>query len=295
EIIKAGLEVEAENRPLIYAATVDNWKEMADLASSNKVPLVLTSGSGDLQEILSLANTIREAGIDIVIDPGTWINDGWMGTGFRNRIELRRAAITAELKTIGYPFLSVPAVTQLFHKTTKDTAKYFREAVISSIMMEKYADILIISPTPYLWSLMPVLTFRQSLYSDPRIHPEVDPGLRQINNPDETSPVCISTNFALTYYTIKSDFEGQKLGTWLIVVDSGGLGVEAAVAGGQLTTDKIVDTMKETGIENKVSHKKIILPGLAARLSGELEEATGWDVIVGPKDSADIKKVYKRW
>ena len=49
--------------------------------------------------------------------------------------------------------------------------------------------------------------------------------------------------------------------------------------------------MEKHKLEEKVNHKKIIFPGLAARFSGELEDATGWHVTVGPKDSADIKKV----
>jgi len=41
---------------------------------------------------------------------------------------------------------------------------------------------------------------------------------------------------------------------------------------------------------NPENHK-IILPGLAARLSGELEMLSNWQVIVGPRDSADMQKV----
>ncbi|MHA2334919.1 MAG: acetyl-CoA decarbonylase/synthase complex subunit gamma, partial [Candidatus Hodarchaeales archaeon] len=296
DVLRAGLEVEGENKPLIYAATIDNWEKVIKLAREFKVPTVLATGTGNLDEIISLAQTFETAGIDFILDPGTWISDGWMGKGFRNKIELRRSAIAGSFKTIGYPIMAVPAVMQMLDKNANEETKYFKESAIASVLMERYADILILSPTPHFWSIMPILTFRQSLYSDPRIHPAVDAGLRTINDPDENSPVCISTNFALTYYTIKSDFEAQKkLGTWLIVADTGGLGVEASVAGGQLTTDKIVELMEETKIADKVSHKKIVLPGLAARLSGELEDASGWDVIVGPKDSADIKKIYEKW
>ncbi|MFW9995082.1 MAG: acetyl-CoA decarbonylase/synthase complex subunit gamma [Candidatus Odinarchaeota archaeon] len=294
-VIRAGLEVEAINKPLIYAATVDNWQAMLELAKEFNVPVVLATGSGDLDELVKLAKTFEAADVEIVLDPGTWINEGWLGKGFRNKIELRRSAVAGDVKTIGYPFMAVPAITKIHLKTPKADAKQFKESILACLLMEKYADIMILSSTPDLWPLMPILTFRQSLYSDPRIHPAVEPGLTEINNPNDKSPVCISTNFALTYYTIKSDFESQKLGTWLLVVDTGGLGVEAAVAGGQLTTDKIVDLMNETKIADKVAHKKIVLPGLAARLSGEMEDASGWQITVGPKDSADIKKVYERW
>ncbi|MFX1511094.1 MAG: acetyl-CoA decarbonylase/synthase complex subunit gamma [Promethearchaeota archaeon] len=294
DVIRAGLEVEAKNKPLIYAATVDNWQPMMALAQEFNVPMVLATGTGDLNDLSSLAQTFSASGLEIVLDAGTWINDGWMGVGFRNKIKLRQAAIIGETKTIGYPLLAVPAVAQMFLESPKVEAKQFKESLLASLLMERYSDILVVTPKQ-LWGIMPIMTFRQSLYSDPRIHPEVDAGLYQINNPNEQSPVCVSTNFALTYYTIKSDFEAQKLGTWLLVANTGGLGVEASVAGGQLTTDKIVELMEETKIAEKVKHNKIILPGLAARLSGELEDASGWSVTVGTKDSADIKKVYDMW
>ncbi len=294
EIIRAGLEVDGKNKPLIYAATVDNWQSIMALAQEFDVPVVLATGTGDLNDLTSLAQTFSTSGLKIILDAGTWINDGWMGVGFRNKIKLRQAAIKGEFKTLGYPILSVPAVAQMFLKSPKADAKQFKESLLASLLMERYSDILVITPKQ-LWAIMPIMTFRQTIYSDPRIHPEVDAGLYQINNPSEQSPVCVSTNFALTYYTIKSDFEAQKLGTWLLVANTGGLGVEAAVAGGQLTTDKIVELIEETKITDKVKHKKIILPGLAARLSGELEDASGWSVTVGTKDSADIKKVYDKW
>jgi acetyl-CoA decarbonylase/synthase complex subunit gamma len=73
-----------------------------------------------------------------------------------------------------------------------------------------------------------------------------------------------------------------------MVVDADGLGVEAAVAGGQLTADMIKDTVASYDAEKKVTHKTMVIPGLAARISGETEDATGWSVLVGPRDSGRI-------
>jgi acetyl-CoA decarbonylase/synthase complex subunit gamma len=57
--------------------------------------------------------------------------------------------------------------------------------------------------------------------------------------------------------------------------------------------------MKESAIREKVKHKSLIIPGYAARLSGELEDALkDWRVFVGPRDSSAIKdfieKVWKK-
>ncbi len=40
----------------------------------------------------------------------------------------------------------------------------------------------------------------------------------------------------------------------------------------------------------------MILPGMAARLKGEIEDLTKWDVLVGPKDSSAIASFLKeKW
>ena len=61
-----------------------------------------------------------------------------------------------------------------------------------------------------------------------------------VGNPDAESPVLFTTNFALTYYTVESDLESAGISGYLLAVNTGGLGVEAAVAGGQLTADVIL-------------------------------------------------------
>ncbi|MBU1007329.1 MAG: acetyl-CoA decarbonylase/synthase complex subunit gamma, partial [Candidatus Omnitrophica bacterium] len=53
------------------------------------------------------------------------------------------------------------------------------------------------------------------------------------------------------------------------------------------------ETMKKFDVENTVSHKKIIIPGYVSVLSGKLEDASGWDVLVGPKEATGIPKYLK--
>ncbi len=60
-----------------------------------------------------------------------------------------------------------------------------------------------------------------------------------------------------------------------------------------LTADKAAEAIKESGIEQKVKHRHLIIPGMAARLSGETEDLTGWRVLVGPRDSSGIPGFLK--
>lgn len=106
----------------------------------------------------------------------------------------------------------------------------------------------------------------------------------------------MTTNFALTYYTVVSDIESSGVSCYLIVIDTEGIAVDSAVAGRKLTSEKVADAIKQTGVEGKVKHRKLIIPGKAARLSGEIEELSSWQVMVGPRDSADIPKFLQaKW
>jgi acetyl-CoA decarbonylase/synthase complex subunit gamma len=73
-----------------------------------------------------------------------------------------------------------------------------------------------------------------------------------------------------------------------LVVDTEGLAVEVAMAGNKLTAAGVKEALEEAKLSEKVNHKKLIIPGRAARISGEIEEETGWEVIVGPIDSSRI-------
>ncbi len=282
--MRSALEVVADKRPLIYAATKENWRDFLKLAKEFEVPVVLRSK--DLNELKSLAVTFRKHGIkDIVLDPVTEpIGEGLRGT-FERVVKLRCTAIRGD-KDIAYPIMITPISAWVIEGD--DVTKAYWETVIAGIFVVKYADVMIFrSLEP--WTVMPLVVLRENIYTDPRVPVQVEPGLRKIGNPDENSPVMITTNFALTYYTVESDLTSAKVNCWLLVLDTGGICVEAAVAGGQFNASAVKKLMEETGIAEKVKHRYLVIPGLAARLKGAIEDETGWKVLVGPIDSGRIK------
>jgi len=143
------------------------------------------------------------------------------------------------------------------------------------------------------WVLLPNLIWRFNLYTDPSKPVSVEPGLKIFGNPDEKSPVMLTTNYALTYFTVESDIKSSNIDSYLILVDTGGISVESSIAGRLLTAETAADALKKSGVEEKVQHKYLIIPGLAARISGEIEEITGWHVLVGPRDSSGIPMFLK--
>lgn len=166
---------------------------------------------------------------------------------------------------------------------------------MASILITRYADILIMHSKEG-WVLLPNAFLRENIYTDPRKPVAVEPGLREFGTPKENSPVMLTTNFALTYYTVASDIESNKLNCYLVVVDSEGHAVDTSVAGRKLTAENIAEAIKTAKVEEKVNHRKLIIPGKAARLSGEIQELSGWEVLVGPRDSSEIPKfLSEKW
>jgi acetyl-CoA decarbonylase/synthase complex subunit gamma len=100
--------------------------------------------------------------------------------------------------------------------------------------------------------------------------------------------VLVTTNFALTYFTVEGEVENSKVPAYIAAVETGGLGVLNSYADDKLTGETIAKAIKASGILTQVRHKKVIIPGLVAVLKGELEDEVGCEVVVGPEEAAGI-------
>jgi acetyl-CoA decarbonylase/synthase complex subunit gamma len=291
ELLEVALEIAAKRKPLIYAATKENLGKVADFALKHGCPVVASS-PGDIQGLLDIVTDLMNRGIeDIVLDVGTYPLGEKFGEMIDNLAALRRLAIEDKVKEAGFPILGVPLVAWL---AEKDPVKGgVAEATLAASQSLKYCDALIIH-SPEMWEILPLLTLRQNIYTDPRVPISVDAGFYTIGKPDENSPVLMTTNFALTYYTVASDLEASGVNCYLLVVDTEGLAVEPSMAGSKLTPGVVKDALSSSDAKAKVNHKTMVIPGMAARISGELEEETGWDVKVGPIDSSRIQAFLEK-
>jgi len=293
-VLEAGVMAAPKARPLLYAATKNNWKEMAELALMYNCPLAVFAPN-DLKLLKSLTKTLLAYGVeDLVLDPGTFSGEGMVDT-LNNFVMIRRAACRRGDELCGFPLIGVPMVAWMDRGDAPEEIAKWREAYLASLLIVRFADIAIMHSADG-WSLLPPVVLRQNIYTDPRKPVAVSPGLRTFGTPDENSPVMFTTNFALTYYTVASDIEAAKLNAYLLVVDTEGIAVDSAVAGRKLTAEKVADALKASEVENKVKHRKLIIPGKATRLSGEIEELSGWQILVGPRDSSEIPKfLQEKW
>lgn len=296
-LISAAGEIK-DKKPLLYAITKDNWEKLGKFAIENGLPAVVTST--DMDELVSLSATLQKFGIkEMILDAGTYYGPGNLSVTYDNIIQLRIAGIDKEDLNAGWPVMGVPAAywSQSDIDNGKEPWGHKYQEIIMAALMESIATSLIVVHTGKkkedVWAMLALMTLRQSVFSDPRIYPTVDAGIYEIGEPNEKAPVFVTSNYRLTKIPVEIDVKGANLDAYLLVVDSEGIGIESAVAGGQFSAGSIAEAVKEFKIFDKVNHRILIIPGMAARLSGALEDEADAFVLVGPRDSSGIGKFIK--
>ena len=281
EILAAGLAECADAKPLLYGANKDNVDAIAALAKENGCAVGL-KGEG-LEAVAELTEKVEAAGVaDIVIDPGSRS----VKQAFEDEVVIRNSALANKFKPLGYPTITFPC------EMSDDPLK---EAVIASMLVAKYAGIVVLSDLQGE-SLFPLLVERMNIFTDPQRPLASEQGIYEINNPNENSPVLVTTNFSLTYFIVSGEIEGSKVPAYLLVMDTEGLSVMTAWAAGKFVADMIGPFVKKSGIEDKVKHRKLIIPGYAAAESGGIEEELpGWGIQVGPREAAHLPAFLKSW
>jgi acetyl-CoA decarbonylase/synthase complex subunit gamma len=296
-LIAAAGEIK-EKKPLLYAITKDNWEKVGKFSVENKLPVVATSN--ELDELVSLSGTLQKLGIkEMILDAGTYFGPGNISVTHNNIMQLRIAGIDKENRNAGWPVMGVPAAywSQVDLEDGKEPWEHkYQEIIMAAIMLSIDTNLLVLHTGKQkedIWALLALMTLRQSVFSDPRVYPAVDAGIYEIGEPNDMSPVFVTSNYRLTKIPVEIDIKGANLDAWLLVVDSEGIGIESAVAGGQFNAGSIAEAANEFKIFEKVKHRVLIIPGMAARLSGALEDEADALVMVGPRDSSGIGKFIK--
>lgn len=278
--IKRGVSLCGDFKPLIYAANSQNFDEITAIAEETKTPFVISAET--LDELSELADKAIKKGLkDIVLDPGS----KGLRELFEDLVIIRRAAIKKRYKPFGFPVMIFP------YRYTDD---YLLESSIGGVFVAKYASLIILSDLK-AESLFNLLVERMNIFTDPQKPLVVEEGIYPVNGPDEWSPVVITCNFALTYFIVNGEIEGSRVPTWLLIKNTDGLSVLTAWAAGKFGADTIAEFVKKCGIEEKVRHRKLAIPGYLAGIKGELEEELpGWEILVGPREASGLPVFLKK-
>lgn len=268
-------------KPLIYAATKDNLDAYASLAKETGCPLAV-KGAG-IDEVMELTEKLMGMGLkDLVIDTSTRT----VKKAFEEQVMIRRAALLSKVKPLGFPTITFPC---------EMADDLMRQTLIASSFVAKYAGLIVMGDFQGE-SIFPLLLQRLNIYTDPQRPMTTQEGIYPVNNPDESSPILLTCNFSLTYFIVSGEIENSRVPAWLAVMDTEGLSVMTAWAAGKFVGDLIGGFIKKSGIDEKVKHRKLIIPGYAAVILGDLEEELpGWEILVGPREAAHIPAYLKLW
>jgi acetyl-CoA decarbonylase/synthase complex subunit gamma len=279
EVLGAAAARIAAKRPLLYAATADNWEAVAGVAKANACPLAVRGQ--DLDELADLTRRIAGLGLtDLVIDSGA----RGLGPTLADLTQIRRLALRKQFRPLGYPAMAFVVGADEIDRVTE-----------ASAYVCKYAALVVIEELES-WQALTLVTLRQNIYTDPQVPIQVEAGLHTIGAPDESSPVFVTTNFSLTYFTVEADTEAARTAAWLVVVNTEGQSVMTAWAADKFNAETIAKAIAESNVADKVSHRRAVIPGGIAALSGKLEELSGWEIVVGPRESAGIPAFIRtRW
>ncbi len=280
-VLKAGLAAADGTRPLLYAATAENWQGVAEIARAANAPVAVRADS--LDALADLTEKVKGAGIqDIVLDPGVRDPAGTLTT----LTHLRRLALKKNFRPLGFPIITFPG---------EGASDVIEEAQLAAEHIAKYAGFIVLDRfAPEM--AYALLAWRVNIYTNPQEPIKVQPGIYEINNPTADAPVMITTNFSITYFSVANEVDGSGMPGWLLVADAEGMSVLTAWAAGKFDAEKIARTVKTTGIEEKINHRKLIIPGAVAVLMGEVEEELpGWQILVGPREAVDLPGYLKLW
>ncbi len=262
---------------LLAGATPETADELAPVAKQNGHALGITAP--DLDELAELAQRLKRAGYqDLVLEYAT----SSLAERFQTSSIARRAALRASFKPLGYPSLA-----------TLPKGDPLRQAVQAVTEIDKYGGVLVL-PRFDAALLSVLMTLRLNIFTDPQKPIQVAPKLYAIVDPTPDSPVFVTTNFSLTYFLVSGEIENAGISAWLLVPECEGMSVLTAWAAGKFSGATVARFAKEIGLEDQVDCRKMVIPGLVAQISGELEEnMPGWSVLVGPQQASDMESFIK--
>jgi len=262
---------------VLASASKENMDELRKIAEECGHALAITAP--DLNELVQLTTHLKDNGFNKIV---LQYQTRSLAEQFQTSSIARRAALKDNYKPLGYPSLFFIDSDELLENTT-----------VAVNEISKYGGICIL-PKFDPAQLVSLMTLRLNIYTDPQKPIQVEPKVYPIGEPNNDSPVFVTTNFSLTYFIVSGEIENSGISAWLLVPECEGMRVLTAWAAGKFSGPQIAKFAKEFDLENMVKTREIIIPGYVSQISGDLEESLpGWKVLVGPQEAADLESFIK--
>jgi len=271
EVLRPAAEALAAARPLLWERRGPSGA-LVQLAAKARLPIVV---EGNLEKCDADAQKARQAGVEeMVLCPG----QVGAGEALQFLTITRRAALKRTYRPFGFP--------TLVYAWSQDPLQLALEAVHYVL---KYAGIVVMDVDEPEY-VLPALVARQDIYTDPQVPVQVEAKVYEVNSPTDKSPLIVTTNFSLTYYSVLSEVEASRVPARILTVDTKGTSVLTAWAADQFGAQQVKAAIEKSGVFNQLAqgYRKPVIPGLVAVISGELAEELGTQVIVGPKEASGL-------
>jgi acetyl-CoA decarbonylase/synthase, CODH/ACS complex subunit gamma len=275
--LRAAAEKMRDRRILLASATPSTVDELAAVAK--ETGSVLAVAADNLDDLAAAAEKARTAGLrDLFLE----LRADSPCEYYQASVVMRRCALKGGTKAFGFPLLRYIA-----------TGDETDDAIQAGIDIAKYGGMVVL-PKFDPATFVSLMALRQNIYTDPQKPIQVEPKIYTVGEPNENSPVFVTTNFSLTYFIVSGEIENSGTSAWLAIPECEGMSVLTAWAAGKFGGARVGAFIRESGIEQQLKSRRIIIPGYVAQISGELEEALpGWQVIVGPQEAGDIEGFVK--
>lgn len=265
-----------DSKPLVYLESTSS-EEITEIERIYNVPVVLSGSS--IEELADNSSILLENKTqNIVLN----LKNQSQKSLIQNLTYIRHSAIENKFKPLGFPVIQ-------FIKDIADLSEDpIEQGLWASALLCKYANIIVLEhfDEAIIYSL---LTLRQNIYTDPEKPLQIEAKLYPIGEPDENSPVIVTTNFALTYFTVVGEVEASNIPSYLAITPSDGMSVLTAWSADKFNGEIIAKTIKNYGLDELVKYKKLIIPGYVASLKEEIEdELPDWEVVIGANEAVDI-------
>ena len=169
----------------------------------------------------------------------------------------------------------------------------FTTSAQASFYICKYANMLIFEEFDEAM-FATLISLRQNIFTDPQKPLQVESNLYEFKDPNKNSIVFLTTNFALTFFAVANELENIDVPSYLIVIPADGMSVLTAWSAEKFTANIVSKTIDKLQIREKLTTRKIIIPGLLAHTTEELKEAVpDFEFIVGTHEATAIREFVK--
>ena len=169
----------------------------------------------------------------------------------------------------------------------------FTTSAQASFYICKYANMLIFEEFDEAM-FATLISLRQNIFTDPQKPLQVESNLYEFKDPQNDSIVFLTTNFALTFFAVANELENIDVPSYLIVIPADGMSVLTAWSAEKFTANIVSKTIDKLQIREKLTTRKIIIPGLLAHTTEELKEAVpDFEFIVGTHEATAIREFVK--